>query len=67
MIAIINTKKKKKGKTVYNVQINNDLICRFEHDPLDGLGMCLLEASKAVERKRWKESKLLEELCQKKL
>jgi hypothetical protein len=40
----------------YSVQINNEFICEFEHNRMDGLGMCLLEASKAVERTRWKDA-----------
>lgn len=65
MIAIFNTGKKSAGKTVYQVQINDDLICRFKHDRADGLGMCLLEASKAVERAKWKDAQRLIEMCEK--
>jgi hypothetical protein len=66
VIAIFNTKTKTKdGKTVYQVQINDDLICRFKHKRSDGLGICLLEASKAVERAKWKDAQKLIEMCTK--
>ena len=59
MIAIINIGGCSDGVTKYQVQINHDLICTFEHNRTDGLGICLLEASKAVERHRWAHAKEL--------
>jgi len=53
MIAIINQKKDKDDKALYWVQINNKFVCEFYHKREDGLGMCLLEASKAVEKSKW--------------
>jgi len=32
------------------------VVCTFRHRRADGLGRCLLEASKAVERQRWAEA-----------
>lgn len=54
MIAIINiTEKEKfgtygKGVQLYQVQINDKFICRFEHNFTDGLSICLEKAAKAV-------------------
>ncbi len=53
MITIINTGEKVGKKAKYIVKINNELITEFLHDRNDGLGVCLLEASKAVEKKKW--------------
>jgi hypothetical protein len=56
MILIQNIGGPLDGVSKYSVQINNEFICEFEHNRMDGLGMCLLEASKAVERTRWKDA-----------
>ena len=40
------------GVRTYEVRINADVICTFRHRRSDGLGRCLLEASKAVERQK---------------
>jgi hypothetical protein len=61
MIAIINIgpydDPNKLGVRTYEVRINEEVICTFQHRRADGLGRCLLEASKAVERKQWDETK----------
>jgi len=55
MIAIINkSEKNKKGETKYHVYINKKLIVEFWYRRENGLGLCLFEASKAVEKKKWK-------------
>ncbi len=41
------------GVRMYEVRINSELITTFQHRRSDGLGRCLLEASKAVERQKW--------------
>lgn len=53
MITIINTGEIIGKKVKYIIKINNELITEFLHERKDGLGICLLEASKAVERKKW--------------
>lgn len=53
MITIINTGETVGKKVKYIVKINNELITEFLHERNDGLGICLLEASKAVEKKKW--------------
>jgi len=55
MITIINTGETVGKKAKYIVKINNEMIAEFLHERNNGLGMCLLEASKAVERKKWME------------
>ena len=55
MITIINTGETVGKKVKYVVKINDELITEFLHERKDGLGMCLLEASKAVEKKKWLE------------
>jgi len=32
------------------------VVCTFKHRRADGLGMCLLKASKAVERQKWEQA-----------
>jgi hypothetical protein len=57
MIAIVNMgphdPQDPLGWRTYEVRINRDVIVRFQHKRTDGLGRCLLEASKAVERQKW--------------
>ena len=53
MIAITNTGETVGKKVKYIIKINNELITEFLHERKDGLGICLLEASKAVEKKKW--------------
>ena len=50
MIAIINTGNVKDGKNVYRLQINDKLVCGFEHDRSEGLTQCLRDAASAVDR-----------------
>jgi hypothetical protein len=60
VIAIVNVgphdDPNKLGWRTYEVRINADVVCTFRHRRADGLGRCLLEASKAVERQRWAEA-----------
>jgi hypothetical protein len=51
MIAIINDGKNKSTRGVhgYRVQINDKVICTFEHLREDGLAECLRKAAAAVE------------------
>lgn len=58
MIAIINIgspdgNQDLLGLRKYEVRINDRLVTTFAHKQSDGLGRCLLEASKAVERDKW--------------
>jgi hypothetical protein len=56
MIAIINVASGATPLTpnrcTYKVMVNDSVICTFEHNRNEGLGMCLFEASKAVEATR---------------
>jgi hypothetical protein len=56
MIAIVNMSphdpKDPLGWRNYEVRINADVFTTFRHKRADGLGKCLLEASKAVERQK---------------
>lgn len=60
MIAIVNVgphdDPDKLGWRTYEVRINADVVCTFRHRRADGLGRCLLEASKAVERQKWEQA-----------
>ena len=47
------------GERTYEVRINAEVICTFRHRRSDGLGACLLAASKAVERKKWQDAERL--------
>lgn len=47
------------GVRTYEVRINSDVVASFQHARGDGLGRCLLEASKAVERKKWEDASRL--------
>jgi hypothetical protein len=60
VIAIVNVgphdDPDKLGWRTYEVRINSDVVCTFRHRRADGLGRCLLEASKAVERQKWEQA-----------
>ena len=53
MIAIVNKGpvegSERKDARIYNVQINDKLVCTFEHNRGDGLAECLRRAAGAVE------------------
>ena len=57
MITIVNTGphdlEDSLGVRTYEIRINRDVVCKFEHKRSDGLGICLLKASQAVERQKW--------------
>ena len=61
MITIQNQGRKRNGQTRYTIYINNEFIAEFWHISEYGLGRCLLEASKAVERNKWALLKKIEE------
>ena len=42
-------------KQTYNLQINNDLICTFQHFRSDGLAECLRSAADAVDKSRYQD------------
>ena len=54
MITIQNQGIRCEGKTKYVIRVGNIFIAEFWHKRADGLGRCLLEASKAVKKDRWK-------------
>jgi len=44
------------GINQYEIRINNQVICRFEHDKkASGLAQCLRDAADAIEEKRFKD------------
>jgi hypothetical protein len=53
MIAIINVSESPKGINDYEVRINKQLICRFQHKREEGLAKCLQLAAQAVENEKW--------------
>lgn len=57
MIAIVNVGPHNDadpmGERTYEVRINAQVITTFRHKRSDGLGRCLLAASKAVEKQKW--------------
>jgi hypothetical protein len=57
MIIIHNISKvySKTGWQKYEVKINDELICKFNHRAADGLAKCLAKASSAVYNKRSRE------------
>lgn len=61
MIAIVNIgggdERNPLGERTYEVRINRDVIATFKHKRGDGLGACLLAASKAVGRSKWMAAK----------
>ncbi len=44
------------GERLYEIYINDILFTRFSHTRSNGLGDCLFEASKAVEKQKWKDA-----------
>jgi len=61
MIIIQNQDIRRNGQIRYTIYINEEFIAEFWHKRTDGLGGCLLEASKAVEKKKWESLKKLKE------
>ncbi len=57
MIAIVNTATFDGEDTIYNLQINRDLLCTFKHRRDDGLAVCLERAAKAAKEYEVKELK----------
>jgi hypothetical protein len=57
MIAIVNMgphdHSNPMGERTYEVRVNSDVVATFRHKRSDGLGLCLLAASKAVEKQKW--------------
>ena len=62
MITIQNQGIKHQGRTKYFIYSNNEFIAEFWHISENGLGRCLLEASKAVERDKWESLRRTNEL-----
>ena len=60
MITITNVKAHDEdplGLRTYEVRIKGELLAVFQHRRANGLAACLLEASKAVERKKWEDAR----------
>jgi hypothetical protein len=49
----IDANPRQTGKHRYRISINGQEIVQFDHKRELGLGACLLEASKAVEKQKW--------------
>lgn len=71
MIAIVNVgphdDPDKLGVRTYEVRINANVVCTFKHRRADGLGMCLLKASKAVERQKWEQASRILDIANREL
>ena len=52
MISVTNVGRGKRGSAKYEVHVNTDLICKFEHHRSDGLAVCIARAAIAVAKKR---------------
>ena len=64
MIVIINTKKKRGNRTIYEIRINERSITKFSHIRGESLSKCLSRAAKAVEKVETEElQSLLESLA----
>ena len=61
MITIQNQGIRREGKAKYVIRVGNVFIAEFWHKREDGLGGCLLEASKAVEKNKWALLKKIKE------
>jgi hypothetical protein len=59
MIAIVNVgggnAEDIMGIRNYEVRVNHEVIATFQHRRSDGLGQCLLAASRAVEKQKWEQ------------
>ncbi len=62
MIRIINDGENTQGACIYRIQINKQHICKFEHNRLEGLAVCLQKAADAVELSEWADFVLLDEI-----
>jgi hypothetical protein len=47
------------GTSIYRVQVNKKLICRFEHNLLDGPAKCLQKAADALKLEEWAEFEIM--------
>ena len=56
MIQIVNIGGNPLGVSIYELRINNDFICTFEHDRRKGLAVCLTEAGTAYAKFMWEQS-----------
>jgi len=61
MITIRNQGVRRNGQTRYTIHINEEFIAEFWHIREYGLGRCLLEASKAAEKDKWKSMRKIKE------
>lgn len=62
MIAIVNVSNEDVsplGINQYELRINQDVICTFEHDRTKGLSDCLIQAAKACEKHKWEKAEKL--------
>ena len=58
MISIIFESGDPEGKSVYQLTLNDQTICKFGHHPPDGLADCLRKAADAVELSDWAKTVL---------
>ena len=61
MITIKQADENTHGQNTYTVMLRSQLICRFEHDKLDGLAACLQKATDAVELSEWADYVIMED------
>lgn len=51
-----------RGKCTYRIQVNRQLVCKFEHDPSEGTAECLQKAADALMLNEWVEWELLNDI-----
>lgn len=62
MISIVYESGDIHGTCTYRVQLDTQLICKFECDNLEGLARCLHQAADAVELSEWAEVVIIDEI-----
>jgi hypothetical protein len=62
MISIFNDGGDIHGICIYQVRVDKQHICKFEHNRQDGLADCLQKAADAVELSEWADFVLLDEI-----
>lgn len=61
MITIKKADEETLGPNIYTVLLRGQMICRFDHDKLDGLAACLQRATDAVELSEWADYVIMED------
>lgn len=59
MITIRYESRDSQGNCTYRVQIKKKLICKFEHNSLEGPAECMQKAADAMKLNEWAEFELM--------